>query len=77
MEGKREGNEKVTADPYTAYIHLPIFLCQGQVWENQMCIQNWNATEFDKLKKAVEIWKAIITKNEPKSSEDDRKIEDL
>ena len=39
-------------------------------------IKNWNVTEFDndKLGKAVQIWKAIITKNRPQTSEDVRKI---
>ena len=39
-------------------------------------IKNWNVTEFDndKLEKAVQIWKAIITKNRPQTSEDVRKI---
>ena len=39
-------------------------------------IKNWNVTEFDndKLGKVVQIWKAIITKNRPQTSEDVRKI---
>ena len=39
-------------------------------------IKNWNVTESDndKLEKAVQIWKAIITKNRPQTSEDVRKI---
>ena len=39
-------------------------------------IKNLNVTEFDndKLEKAVQIWKAIITKNRPQTSEDVRKI---
>ena len=39
-------------------------------------IKNLNVTEFDndKLRKAVQIWKAIITKNRPQTSEDVRKI---
>ena len=39
-------------------------------------IKNWDVTEFDndKLRKAVQIWKAIISKNEPKTSEDVKKI---
>ena len=39
-------------------------------------IKNWDVTEFDndKLGKAVQIWKAIISKNEPKTSEDVKKI---
>ena len=39
-------------------------------------IKIWNVTEFDndKLEKAVQIWKAIITKNRPQTSEDVRKI---
>ena len=39
-------------------------------------IKNWDETEFDndKLGKAAQIWKAIISKNEPKSSKDVKKI---